>query len=264
MPGVRIGIWLIIGLFICFLPLQVHADDSWRQKSEDWLQIADLIVLYIEKGKYLEARNQVMELSRDFAKANFSTKELNIEAVHVLSDELVWLEHHLNQVVVSNPAELRRRAIRLKLAFDALSHPNQPLWKQRYQPIKAKIAQFYQAKKERDPKGMTKAIIDLVQEYQLIRSAIVVSKRPDTVNKLDSLVRFMDQQKATKMQTVGVKRFEQVIDPLFFGSDQDVLSAYRPYVDTGVELIIIWICFWLAAMFAYVAYKNYQTRKQTA
>lgn len=257
-------VWIFCCLFICFFPMHVRADDAWQQRSEDWLQVADLIVLYVEKGKYLEARNQVIELSREFSKANLSTKTLNIEAVHVLSDDLVWLEHHLNQVVVSNPEELQQRAIRLKLAFDAVSHPYQPLWKQHYQPIKSKIAQFYQAKNAHDQQGMSKAILELVQEYQIIRSAIVVSKKPETVNKLDSLVRFMSQQKTSKLQSVGVKRFEQILDPLFFGSDQDVLSAYRPYIDSGVELIVIWICFWITAIFAYVSYKKYQAKKQVA
>lgn len=264
MPMIHAMIGIGLGLFICFIPVQaINADDAWRQKSENWLQIADLVVLYVEKGKYVEARSQVMELSREFAKANLSTKELNIEAIHTLSDELVGLEHHLNRVV-PNSAELRKRAMRLKLAFDAVSHPNQPLWKQHYQPMKQKIVKFYQAKDEQDSKGIAKAIQDLVQEYHLIRSAIVISKKPETVQKLDSLIRFMEKQQAINLQTVGVKRFEQVLDPLFFGSDQDVLSAYRPYVDSGVELIVIWICFWITAIFAYVGYKNYRAKKQVA
>lgn len=262
MPIARMIILFSLSLFIFSCPTYAKVDDSWRQKSEDWLQIADLVVLYVEKGKYLEARKQIAELSREFSKSNLSTKELNIEAIHILSDELVRMEHRLNQVVVSNPEELQREAIRLKLAFDAVSHPNQPLWKQYYQPIKQKIAQFHQAEKNQDRKGMTQAIQALVQEYQLIRSAIVVSKKPETITKLDSLVRFLEEQKKVKLQVVGVKRFEQVIDPLFFGSDQDVLSAYQPYVGAGVEMIIIWICFWITAIFAYVSWKKYQTKKQ--
>lgn len=264
MPIVRMVMVLGMSLFILFIPTFVEADDSWRQKSENWLQIADLIVMYVEKGKYLEARNQVIELSQEFSKANLSKKKLNIGAVHMLSSELVRMESRLNQVVVSNPKELQRGAMRLKLAFDAVSHPNQPLWKQYYQPIKQRIALFHQAERRQDHKGMTQAIQSIRQEYDLIRSAVVVSKKPETVQKLDSLVKFMEEQKEPNLQSVGVKRLEQVIDPLFFGSDQDVLSAYQPYVNAGVEIIILWICFWITAIFAYAGYKNYRSKRQAA
>lgn len=262
MPVARIMILLSLSLFIFSYSAIAKEDDSWRQKSEDWLQIADLVVLYVEKGKYVEARKQVAELSREFSKTNLSSKELNIEAIHVLSDELVRMEHRLNQVVISHPEELQWDAMRLKLAFDAVSHPNQPLWKQYYQSIKEKVHQFHQAEKRQDSKGMTQAIKALVKEYHLIRSAIVVSKKPETVAKLDSLIRFMEVQEKPKLQAVGIKRFEQVMDPLFFGSDQDVLSAYQPYVESGVEVIIVWICFWITCIFAYVGWKKYRTKRQ--
>ena len=93
--------------------------------------------------------------------------------------------------------------MRLKLAFDAVSHPNQPLWKQHYQPMKQKIVKFHQAKDEQDSKGIAKAIQDLVQEYHLIRSAIVISKKPETVQKLDSLIRFMEKQQAIICKQLG-------------------------------------------------------------
>lgn len=257
---------LVAGICLFLFPLSVHAevDDAWRQKSENWLQLAELVVVYVEKGKYVEAREQVAQLSQEFSKANLSTKKLNIEAVHILSDQLVRMEQQLNQVVISNPEQLQRNALRLKLSFDAVSHPNQPLWKQYYQPLKQRIARFYQAEKQQNKQEMIKAIQAIDAQYQLIRPAVGVSKKAETMAKLDSLIRFMNEQKESKLQKVGVKRLEQVIDPLFFGSDEDVLHAYQPYVGSGVEIMVIWVCFWIMVIFAYVSFKKYRLRRSVA
>lgn len=259
-----IGRIMILFLCICFLrPCSSYAesDDEFRQQGENWLQQTEQILLYIEKGKYTEAREQLHELSKQFAGSDLSQKHLTVEGIHILAEELVKMEQRLNQVVISDPGLVKQAAMRLKLTFDAVSHPNQPLWKQYYQSLQRHIASFKQSEAKKDTQGMKQAITGLTQEYRLIRSALVISKKPETITKLDSLVQFLERQKTSEMQAIGIKRFQEILTPLFFGSDQDVLAAYRPYVNSEIMMIMSWIVFWLTVVLGYVGWRKYQLRQ---
>ena len=67
------------------------------------------------------------ELAAGFSRADFSDEDVSTEAIHALSECLLDLEGKLNQIRPEQDV-LLTSAVRLRLAFDALSHPNQPLW----------------------------------------------------------------------------------------------------------------------------------------
>lgn len=261
MPIGRMMILVFVFTFLWLGDAQAENDLVFQQESENWLVLAEQMLIYVEKGKYLEAREQLQQLSQQFAHSDLSKKHLKLEAIHILSEELIQMEQKLNQVVISKPEEVRRNAIRLKLAFDAVSHQHQPLWKQYYPSFQKQVTRFQQAYQKQDSQAMKQAIQMMVSEYRLIRSALIISKNQETMTKLDSIIRFMEQQKEPRLQNEGVQRWKEMIQPLFFGSDQDVVAAYRPYIGSGILWVISWLAFWITLVFGYVGWRKYQLRQ---
>lgn len=261
MPVGRMMILVLIFMFLGLGNIQAKNDLDFQQESENWLVLAEQIVVYVEKGKYLEAREQLHQLSQQFARSDLSKKHLKLEVIHILSHELIQMEQKLNQVVISNPEEVKRNAIRLKLAFDAVSHQHQPLWKQYYQSFQKQVTRFKQAYDKKEAHKMDQSIQMIVSEYRLIRSALIISKNKEAITKLDSLIRFMEKQKDPRLQKEGIQRWEEIIHPLFFGSDRDVVAAYRPYIGSGIIWVISWLVFWITMVFVYVGWRKYQLRQ---
>src|SRR5690606_9679989 len=105
------------------------AVDQDMIEKEQWTQLASQVAKWVRKGDWLHARNQLAILSHRFSKANLEKESLEVEALHALSGVLLDMERALNQVK-PNEIVLLRAAERLEITFDALTHPNQPMWKQ--------------------------------------------------------------------------------------------------------------------------------------
>ena len=99
-----------------------------------WTQDAERIHQLVKEKQWTEARETLAKLAAGYSRADFSGQDISLEAIHALSECLLDLEGKLNQVR-PDPASILSSAVRLRLAFDALSHPNQPLWHGRYQDI---------------------------------------------------------------------------------------------------------------------------------
>ena len=169
----------------------------------------------------------------------------------------------LNQVR-PDPASILS-AVRLRLAFDALSHPNQPLWHGRYQDIIRKAEAVERAVKSGEGEEVRKAVAALDGEYRLIRPAVVVSKSPQTVEKVDSMMAYLrTQANLAEMDREalmdGVKRFKQMMDPLFYGSEKDVVSLGRS-MEVPEVLPFLWVGGMIALVLAYVGWRMYRAEQ---
>ncbi|MEW9032713.1 MAG: sporulation protein YpjB, partial [Planifilum fimeticola] len=126
----------IVSIIAFFLsPALGRAD---RADADSWTKQAEEIHRLVKEKKWAEARKPLARLAADFSRADFSDERVSIEVIHTLSECLLDLEGKLNQIRPDQELILAS-AVRLRLAFDALSHPNQPLWLERYPEMMRKI-----------------------------------------------------------------------------------------------------------------------------
>lgn len=237
------------------------ASTEFQKESENWSRTANQVVKWIEKGNYLEAKTQLAILADQFSKSNLSDKNLSIEAIRELSTVIIELEQSLNRIT-PNEEEIRITAIRLQVAFDAVSHPHQPLWKQYYNPIKKHIQHVKEAVEQKDLESAQEAVKQLTDEFQMIRPALVITKSPSTVQKVDSLLKFIEKQADWSKLDQGITQLETLLQPLFFGTEKDVLAVTREMSGVSVHTFTLWLSCFIAGVLTYVSWTRYQARTE--
>jgi sporulation protein YpjB len=257
--------WMVlVAIGCCCFLFFLDQGRAERVNAEAWTQDAERIHQLVKEKQWTEARETLAKLAAGYSRADFSGQDISLEAIHALSECLLDLEGKLNQVR-PDPASILSSAVRLRLAFDALSHPNQPLWHGRYQDIIRKAEAVERAVKSGEGEEVRKAVAALDGEYRLIRPAVVVSKSPQTVEKVDSMMAYLrTQANLAEMDREalmdGVKRFKQMMDPLFYGSEKDVVSLGRS-MEVPEVLPFLWVGGMIALVLAYVGWRMYRAEQ---
>jgi sporulation protein YpjB len=250
------------GLFVFCLfflfPFTVYAKPNQSQETDQWLKLTNQIVKQVEAEQLLEARNTLAQLANAFSSSNFAQRKMRIEQIHALSGAILDLERKLNRVM-PNLAEIKESATRLQLAFDAVTHPNQPLWKQYDEMLFQDARQLKEAVRAKNLQQLQQAKEQLQRHYLLIRPAVVVSKKPATVERLDSLITFLLEQASWNALQTASKDLEQVLQMLFYGEDQDVFAWVRVWENQHMFTFLV-ISGIISAVLVYVSWRKYQGR----
>lgn len=262
----RILRWMAIVVISAFV-LSSAAGNADRAEAEAWAKQAEEIHRLVKEKKWAEARKPLAELAAGFSRADFSDEEVSTEAIHALSECLLDLEGKLNQIRPEQDV-LLTSAVRLRLAFDALSHPNQPLWQERYPEMVRNIRRLERAVQSGSREEVREAVDKLFGEYQLIRPALAVSKSPQTTAKVDSVIAFIRSRSDgapldRRELAEGVKRLEKMMEPLFYGTEEEVIALAR-WTHPPEVLPLLWVGGVIAAVLAYVGWRMYRAEQAAA
>lgn len=198
---------------------------STSADTQKWVTLATVIAKEVDAGRYVEARQKLEELAKDFSHSNFAEKELSVQAIQALSTSIIDLEGRLNRIT-PNPNELNFYAKRLLMTFDAVNHPYQPLWKTYYPVLKRLVDKMILDIKQ--SKDVREELNILHNHYVILRPALVVIKSPTTVQKVDSLFLFLKRDSNKEHQLLALNQLRRLWYPLFYGSEQDVLAVTNP------------------------------------
>lgn len=252
-----IGLIQVVCLtIVCFLfyPSGVYATQEQVESSaKQWVATATIVLQEIETGDYLKARQKLDELAKQFSGADFKGKGLNVQAIQALSTAIIELEGRLNRIT-PNPTELTFYTKRLLYAFDAANHPHQPMWHAYYPQLKQQITRMIaDLDKNKDVRRQRN---QLEQQYVLLRPAIVVSKTPITVQKVDSLFALLSRADNKEHQLIALNQLQRLLYPLFYGSEQDVLAATDPTGKVEVSTFVLTISIIVVGLLTFVAFRK--------
>lgn len=255
----RMGVALCCLSFCSFFLIfpTAEASDEFQRECEIWSKTANRVAEQVEKGNLLEARNELAKLARQFSTSNLADKNLSVEGIHALSEVIMDMERNLNRIS-PDEAKLRVAATRLRIAFDAVSHPHQPLWQQYYSVMKKHLMLIREAIKQQNQASIQEAIGQFYDDYQMIRPALVVSKSPSVVEKVDSLITFIRKQKDPEQLEAGVIQLERMLQALFFGSEKEVLAVFSPLEGVSLQTLTMWVSGFIAMVLGYVSWKKYR------
>ncbi|MFD0694804.1 sporulation protein YpjB [Paenibacillus sp. GCM10027628] len=241
----------------------VQVDPEQVQKMEYLNQTADDMYKKTMEGQVTEARSKLLQISDQIPKIRFEGA-VSVEGLNALTETITQAKRVYNAVSYS-PEEGQLAVAKIRLATDALTHKNQPMWLQYYKVLQNDIALLRQAVKANQQQEAVAGFGKLSQHIAVIRPSILISREPADVEKLDSLLTFLHSKlNSSPMQTRQmesvVEQLQQMIDELFM-KHKDAM-AFVPLTDPrqpiiwsiGIGLIII-------SVLSYAGWRMYQSGK---
>ncbi|MEW9698963.1 sporulation protein YpjB [Paenibacillus sp. SI8] len=241
----------------------VRDDPEQIQKMEFLNQIADEMYKKTMDGQVPEARNKLLQMSDQIPKIKFEGAT-SVEGLHEFTETITQAKRVYNAVNYS-PEAGQAVVAKIRLATDALTHKNQPMWLQYYKVLRNEINELEQAVKANQQQTAISSFNKFSQHIGTIHPSILISRQPAEVEKLDSLLTFIhgNLQKSPlpgKQLESGIERLQQVIDELFL-KNKDAL-ALVPLADPrqpiiwslGIGLIIV-------SVLSYAGWRMYQSGK---
>ncbi|WP_068775424.1 sporulation protein YpjB [Paenibacillus sp. FJAT-26967] len=211
-------------------PSQIQAAESLNQAAEELYKLT-------EQGKTDEARIRLEQLGEQATKLTYDGA-ITIEGLHALTETISKAKRTFAATDFSQDEALFASA-KIRLAADALTHRNQPMWLQYYKLVKDDLERLdsnIRAGKKLE------SLLDyskLYRHYSTIRPAILINRSPADVNKMDSLLTFLkkglaeDRLDKTALHT-AMEHAHKTIDGLFGRSERE---AFLPMPDTQDPII---------------------------
>ncbi|NEW06051.1 hypothetical protein GK047_08520 [Paenibacillus sp. SYP-B3998] len=226
----------------------VQVDPEQLQKMELMNQIADDMYKKTMDGQVAEARSKLLQLSDQIPKIRFEGAT-SVEGLNALTETITQAKRVFNSVSYS-PAEGQLAVAKIRLATDALTHKNQPMWLQYYKVLQNDINLLSKAVKSDDQQVALSDFGAMSQHIGVIHPSILISREPSDVEKLDSLLIFFNNNLnnsplPTRQLENGIEHLQQVINELFM-KHKDTLALVsladpqQPIIwSIGIGLIII-------------------------
>ncbi|MDU0199992.1 MULTISPECIES: sporulation protein YpjB [Paenibacillus] len=236
-------------------------DPEQLKRVEFLNQIADEMYKQTMDGQVLEARNKLMQMSDQIPKIQFEGIT-SVEGLNALTETITQAKRVYSAASYS-PEEAQMAVAKIRLATDALTHKNQPMWLQYYKVLQNDTAALTQAVKAGKQQESIAGFGKLSQHIAIIHPSLLISRDASSVEKLDSVVVFLrkninSQPMIGRQVETGLEHLGQVLDELFL-KNKDAI-AFVPITDpkhpiiwsVGIGLIIV-------SVLSFVGWRMYQS-----
>lgn len=224
-------------------------------------QIADDMYKQTMDGQVTEARNKLMQMSDQIPKIHFEGIT-SVEGLNALTETITQAKRVYNAAAYS-PEEGQVAVAKIRLATDALTHKNQPMWLQYYKVLQNDTNNLTEDVKANKQKEALANFGKLSQHIAIIHPSLLISRDAASVEKLDSLLAFIrtnvnSQPMSTRQLESGLDHLNHVLDDLFL-KNKDAI-AFVPITDPrqpiiwslGIGLIIV-------SVLSFVGWRMYQS-----
>lgn len=223
-------------------------DPEQIKRVEFLNQIADELYKQTMDGQVLEARNKLMQMSDQIPKIQFEGIT-SVEGLNALTETITQAKRVYNAASYS-PEEAQMAVAKIRLATDALTHKNQPMWLQYHKVLQNDKTALLDAVNAGNQKEAIASFSNLSQHIAIIHPSLLISREPAAVERLDSLLTFLrknvnSQPMATRQLISGLDQLGQIVDELFMKNKEAI--AFVPIADprhpiiwsAGIGLIIV-------------------------
>lgn len=240
-------------------------DTETVRKLEELNKTADELYRLSTSGAFMEAREQLNRFGEQVTSTSFAGVA-GIEGVDVLTDTVVEAKRLFNAARL-DPDQCVKAAAKLKLAADALTHRNQPMWLQYYKVLSEDTKQFDYAVAAGKQAEAAAAFKRLKDHYDTIRPAVWLSRKPEEGEKMDSLLTFFTKYTASggfsqEVLQSGILQWKEALDALFRKTGDR--TAYVPIIQP--DRPVMWtlsIGSVIIAVLMFAAWRMFDTDRNT-
>ncbi|WP_281886986.1 sporulation protein YpjB [Paenibacillus sp. YYML68] len=200
-------------------------------------ETADGMYQKVQKGDIAGGRELLLQLSDQVTNISFDGIA-SVEGINALTETVVEGKRVLNAVKF-DPAAGQIAAAKIRLATDALTHANQPLWLQFYKQLQDDVNAIEQAAKTSDKTALKNATVLLEQHYAIVHPSLIISRPEADVERMDSLITFIQTQADNQGMPYrnvlnAVPPLRQALDKLFMKRET---TAFLPYPEPQNPLL---------------------------
>ena len=204
---------------------------------ERFLTATESLYDAVNKGELAEASNDLKEIEVQFR--NLPMKEIaTVDGIHALAQSITDMKRAI-AAVEPNEAKWKSGSATLRLAADALVHPDKPIWHQYRSVLQEDLAKLRKAIPQSGsisgpaPESAQLAFHQLFEHYHVIRTAVILQTEPWKVERSDSVIRYASRvlhaDSPTNQLLQGtIQPLEEAMDDLFPGNKETSVAFVPP------------------------------------
>lgn len=209
-----------------------EADPVTTRQLDKLNELADRFYHQVSEGDLIEARNSMQELEKALPDIRFTgvTSPEGVQAFH----ETVLQASRVFNAMKFSMEDGQVAAAKVRLATDALTHKEQPMWLQYYRILQEELNKLDGFVTSRESGKLSGALDPLYAHFSVIRPSAMISREPAEIVKVDSLFAFLKSQAIAPEidyanMSRGVSELRSALNALFRKGDA---AAYVPIAET--------------------------------
>jgi len=241
---------------------QHPADQENSMKLVALNESADQLYRLAKAGRFVEAREQLMRVSDQMTKITYNglTTPEGLNAWTKLVIEARSIYNKASFI----PSDALLAALKIKLAADAIGHKEKPIWLGYYRTFKSDASELNKMIKSKSSVLAKQALQRFQGHYLLIRPAVLISRSPQLVEKIDSWFIYMNgllsQSKVDYAKVGDGAAFtNDLLAELFEGKEAPAFGTIAPHKQPIVLASVL-----LGAILSVLLYVGWKKYKFTA
>ncbi|GIP02332.1 hypothetical protein J28TS4_07390 [Paenibacillus lautus] len=143
---------------------------------------------HVEEGNVQAVLEDIRRVSGLFEASSFQGLT-GVEGIHALAESILEMKEATARAR-QEPQHWMVSAGKLRMAADSLIHARDALWHQYYKVIREDLRVMGQYAQQHDQAGMRRAYDSLSEHYELIRPSVVIQRKPEDVNMMESWISY--------------------------------------------------------------------------
>lgn len=248
---------------LCVLVLLIfssimHGQSKEIDESQNELnQMADQALQLVKQQKYAEAKTVIERFSDRFLK-KISEKHWSIKEITPIIHTYDQAREAVTKVTMEHEQRVHQLT-KFRLAVDTLISHHQPLWNETKTVVMSPLEESLEALQEQNQQQFDHYVNEFLSKYDLIRPSLIIDLSETEMQKLESYVQYLDQQRNELFtQPKSVNQLRDIIEvfhALYEPNNDDTFSYSLIEVIGIVGSIII-------VTFIYVGWRKYKGEKE--
>ncbi|ACX64508.1 sporulation protein YpjB [Paenibacillus sp. FSL H8-0457] len=219
---------------------------------------------HVEEGNVQAVLEDIRRVSGLFEASSFQGLT-GVEGIHALAESILEMKEATARAT-QEPQHWMVSAGKLRMAADSLIHARDALWHQYYKVIREDLRVMGQYAQQHDQAGMRRAYDSLSEHYELIRPSVVIQRKPEDVNMMESWISYagglVASGDAAQVEKV-VPQGEEMMNMLFGKKkDEPALAPLGEVKEPWTWQLVI-AAFILAAL-TFAGYRKYRGQLYSA
>lgn len=213
---------------------------------------------HVEEGNVQAVLEDIRRVSGLFEASSFQGLT-GVEGIHALAESILEMKEATARAT-QEPQHWMVSAGKLRMAADSLIHARDALWLQYYKVIREDLRVMGQYAQQQDQAGMRRAYDSLSEHYELIRPSVVIQRKPEDVNMMESWISYAGGLVAsgdTAQVEKVVPQGEEMMNMLFGKKKDEPALAQLGEVKEPWTWQLVIAAFILAAL-TFAGYRKYR------